>query len=435
MGHERLRARQIAIERSTSCAREVQCLTGADMEDQASQRLTKWSLALLIVILSGGIFLRVWPSAGFKSVGVDEHQYAVYTEKGVEYGLSNYGRVIDEFIGSQVKQPEALVPATRIGLIWPAAFLARIGTLEPLYALRVISAASAILLLIATAIIGYRFGGTRQMLVVTTLMAVAPLQICLAQRSLSDAYFAFLAVLCAWFFLERLQAPQARGWLIAYGLSFLLLVLTKENAAFVCFALLAIWLCFVFAGIARSNFALLLVTLIAGAIGVMILASLLGGLSEWLTFCRLYARKSTQIPYVVQFQDGAWYRYLIDFTVLSPVIVALVFGRLFKIDKGSRPDLFWALFLGFSFLAMSSVRYGMNLRFAAYWDEPLRWLAASQLVALGERWSVRARNVFLVTALALLVIVDLAQYHRFFVKAEIYDPVSSHLLRASKLVK
>ncbi len=60
-------------------------------------------------------------------------------------------------------------------------------------------------------------------------------------------------------------------------------------------------------------------------------------------------------------QDGAWYRYLIDFSLLSPCIVALAFGRIFQIERTAKSDIFWALFLGFSFLAMSS---------GALWIEP-----------------------------------------------------------------
>ncbi len=405
------------------------------MEKEASARPTKWSLGLLVIILGAGIFLRIYPSAGFQGVGIDEHNYAVYVENAVKYGLTDYGRVVDEFIGSQVKQHDALVPATRIGFIWPTAILTRVVRLDPLHAVRVVSCSAAILLLMATAIIGYRFGGIPQMIVVTTLMAVAPLQIFLAQRALGDEYFALWAVLSAWFFFECLCAPGSRSWLIAFGLSFFILVLTKENGAFVCAALVATWICFAVGRIGRPNFVLLLVTFVAGAAAVIILASLLGGLGEWITFYRLYTIKSASIPYVMQFQDGAWYRYLIDFTILSPGVVALVFGRVGKIDKESRADLFWALFLGFSFVAMSLVRYGMNLRFAAYWDEPLRWLAASQLVILGGRFFPRWRIPVLAGALIILVAIDLSQYRRFFVRAEIYDPVTSHLMRASKLVK
>jgi len=386
----------------------------------------------MLVILSAGIFLRVWPSAGFKGLGIDERDYATYVRKGAKYGLSNYGRVIDEFIASQVKQTQAVIPATRIGFIWPATLLARIGKLDPLHALRLMSRGSAILLLIATAIFGYRFGGVRQMLVVTALMAVAPLQIFLAQRALGDAYFAFLAFLCAWFFLESLQAPQSRGWLVAYGFAFVLLVLTKENAAFVCVALIGTWICFFGARIGRPSFASLLVTFIAGALAVIILASLLGGLGEWIAFYRMYA-KGFAGPYAVQFQDGAWYRYLVDFTLLSPCIVALVFGRIFEIDKESRPDFFWALLLGFSFVGMSAASYAMSLRYAAYWDFPLRWLAASQLLQLSGKLP-RIKPFFILAGLILiLAAVDLFQYWRYFIHAGIYDPVTFQLFHASKM--
>jgi len=410
-------------------------LARVDMDQRTSSHQSqKWSVALMLVIVSAGIFLRVWPSASFKDVGIDERNYATYVGKGVKYGLSNYGRVIDEFIASQVKQAQAVIPATRIGFIWPATLLARIGNLDPLHALRLMSHGSAILLLIATAIVGYRFGGVRQMLVVTALMAVAPLQIFLAQRALGDAYFALLAVLCAWFFFESLQAPQSSGWLVAYGFAFVLLVLTKENAAFVCVALVGTWICFFATGMGRSSFALLPVTFVAGALAVVILASLLGGLGEWITFYRMYA-KGFAGPYAVQFQDGAWYRYLVDFTLLSPCIVAFAFGRIFEVGKESRADFFWALLLGFSFVAMSAASYGMSLRYAAYWDFPLRWLAASQLLRLPEKFP-RIKSFFILAGLILiLAAVDLFQYWRYFIHAGIYDPVTFQLFYASNLFK
>ena len=161
----------------------------------------------------------------------------------------------------------------------------------------------------------------------------------------------------------------------------------------------------------------------------------MGGLGEWLAFYRMFSEKSVQNPYVIQFQDGAWYRYLIDFTLLSPCIVALVFGRVFQLTKEAKADIFWALFLGFSFLAMSCIRYGMSLRFAAYWDEPMRWLAASQLLVFQRRFSPRVGTMVAVAAILLLATVDLMQYWQFFVKAGIYDPVSSHLLHVLRLIK
>jgi hypothetical protein len=121
--------------------------------------------------------------------------------------------------------------------------------------------------------------------------------------------------------------------------------------------------------------------------------------------------------------------------MLSPVIVALVIGRIFQLERAAKFDLFWALFLGFSFVAMTSVPGGMSLRFAAYWDEPLRWLAASQLLALAPRFSRKHAAVVLALATIFCLTIDLSQYSRLFVTGGIYDPVSAQLFHASGLVR
>ena len=115
--------------------------------------------------------------------------------------------------------------------------------------------------------------------------------------------------------------------------------------------------------------------------------------------------------------------------------MALFFGRVFHVGKESKSDLYWVVFLGLSYLLMSLVSYAASLRFAAYWDVPLRWLAASELVLIAQRWP-RPRAVLVLTGVVLLLVaVDLQQYWRYFVESAIYDPVSSQLLRAARLVK
>ncbi len=273
------------------------------------------------------------------------------------------------------------------------------------------------------------------MLVLTALMATAPLEIALAQRALIDGYFACWAVLTAWFFWERLQSPSRRGWLVAYGVSLFVLTLTKENAAFVFAALLGTAAIFFLFEQRRPDAGLLVVSVLSPLLGVLFLAELVGGVSEWIGFYRMFVAKSSTLYYAIQFQDGAWYRYLIDFVLLSPLIVALAVGRSFHIEHTAKSDLFWALFLGLSFLAMSSVRYGMSLRFAAYWDEPLRWLAASELILVTTRLFPRRTALSLVIALVLVMTGDLSQYARLFVRGRIYDPISVQLLHASGLLK
>src|SRR6202171_5059146 len=250
----------------------------AQMDTQATpHRLGKWSLALIIVILSGGVFLRVWPTSGLWHVGYDEGIYSTYGAMAQKDGLWNYGDVVRAYLESQAKRPDAIVPATRVGFLVPAAAVVEITGLKPLDALHAVSLASRICLLLATAVIGCRQGGDARTLVLTSLMAVAPLQIHLAQRSLIDGYFAFWAVLCGWFLWENLESPRQKGWLAAYGFSLFALVLTKENAAFVFLALIIVSAAFAFYKLGRVSLPLVLVSVIAPAFGGMCLPVLAAG--------------------------------------------------------------------------------------------------------------------------------------------------------------
>lgn len=423
------------------------------MNDFFSRFSSIWLIAL---ILGVGIFLRLWPSTSFRQtgerksdhpahvgdeqkkgiwLGQDEQGYRAYVAMAQKDGIWNFAHVVRAYVQLQANRPDAIVPATRIGFLIPATIIAEVTGLEPLAALRWISAITSILLMVATVGIGYRLGGTERMLLVTALMAVAPLQIHLAQLSLVDGYFAFWAVLCAWFLWESLQAPQQKGWLAAYAISLFVLVLTKESAAFVFLALVTVSVLFAVFKFGRVSLSLILATIFAPALAVLLLATLVGGIGEWISFYREFTQKSAALRYVVLFQDGAWYRYLIDFTLLSPGIVAFAFGSIFQLGKESKADVFWATFLGVSYLVMAIVPYGLSLRFAAFWDLPLRWLAVSEIIRLGYRFQ-KGRSIFVVSGILItLIAIDLFQYWRYFVEGQIYDPVSFELLRASQLIK
>jgi hypothetical protein len=415
----------------------------------------KWLLGLLVLILSAGILLRLWPSTGCRQagqptsiqssqiagekkgiwVGEDERTYSAYVAAACKDGVWNFASVVRAYVQAQAKRPDAIVPATRVGFLVPATIVAELTGWEPLVALRCTSAIASILLLLSSAVIGHRLGGRKHMLLVTALMAVAPLQIHLAQLSLVDGYFALWAVLCAWFLWENLQGPRQKRWLLAYAMTLFVLVLTKENAAFVFLALGTVIVLFAVLKLGRVSLPLVVATVIAPALAVLVLASLVGGIGEWISFYGEFAQKSAALPYVILFQDGAWYRYLVDLTLLSPGIVAFAFGSVFQLRQESKVDVFWTIFLGASYIVMSMVPYGMSLRFAAYWDLPLRWLAVSQVIRFADGFRKEKSILILVTVPMALIAIDLFQYWRYFVEGHIYDPVSFQLLRASQLIK
>lgn len=390
---------------------------------------------LMILLLGLGVFLRIYPSAGFDRIGYDEHGYMVFLQQIEKVGALNYDAVVQFYVENQYKRPDAIVPATRIGFLLSAHFVQELLHCGPFEALRTISCIASILMLGLCAVFAYRVGGVAPMLGMTALVATAPLQIYLSQRALIDGYFAFWAAAALWLAWENLQRPRHWSWLSAYALSLAVLVLTKENAAFVVFAIGGVLILnrFLRLGIVTPH--LLIATVLGPALAVLFLAWMVGGVGEWIQFYQMFVAKSRTNPYSILAQDGPWYRYLVDFLLLSPFPVILACGRMFRLRMADRFELFLTLFLALSFLCMASVTYGMSLRYAAYWDIPLCALASSQILLLGRQFT-RIRPAFLTGGLFMILATSgLVQYDRFFVRGAMYDPTTAAMVWAADLEK
>jgi 4-amino-4-deoxy-L-arabinose transferase-like glycosyltransferase len=403
-------------------------------------RTKEWSrwvaIPALLLILGFGATIRIYTTCTYAHEGQDEHLYAAYVGAiHVTGGLSHYQEVTAMNVEKQESWSQAFVPATRIGFIWPAYFCFEAFGSNPLESLRIVSCASGILLLLLAARIGWQIGGQMGMLGLAALMSTAPLHVYLAQRCLVDAYFAFWAVLALWLMWKNLQGNRHWGWLAAYGSSLVILVLTKENAAFVFLALLGILLLSRPLKLGKASWELVIVTFAAPAVAVGILCALMGGGQAFLNFFQLMAKRNYVSDYSVAGQDGPWFRYLIDFAMISPLTLVLAIGAIFQLHRKERLSTLMALFLGFSFAVMACVPYGVSLRFAAYWDIPLRYLALTQMLVLSCRFPKLNRAVVISGLLLIVCTSDLWEYHRYFVRGRVYDPISNDLMWAAGMVK
>ena len=401
------------------------------------KRLLEPKIAIVLLLILGvGAALRIWTTCTYAREGQDEHLYAIYvnTIDGTG-GISHYRKLIAMDRQVQEGYSQAFVPATRIGFIWPAYACFKVFNVTPIQALRIVSCTSGILLLLLAARIGWHAGGRMGMLGLTALMSTAPLHVYLAQRALIDVYFAFWAVLTLWLLWKNLQIKKHWGWMSAYGISLTILVLTKESAAFVFCALLGVLLFSRPLKLGQASIELVALTFLAPAVAVAILCLLMGGPSEFLSFFRLLAARNEVSDYAVATQDGPWYRYLIDFALISPLTFVLAIGAIFQLRGAKRFTAFMALFLGLSFVVMSWVPYGVSLRFATYWDVPLRWLALTQAILLISELRKIRPAIALACLLCLICASDLWQYNVYFVEAKLYDPITTNLVYAAGLTK
>ena len=409
-----------------------------------------WLSALCIFAV--GCFLRIHPWLGYKGIGFDEALYRGYVEALHERGFSNMPVLSAAFLEKQSKMDGAILPPTRFIYIaaattWRNTFFADTPAAPDLHApnvarndpalisLRSVSCTFTILTLLVSAVFARRLAGDRAMLAVLALMACAPTQLHLAQHGLIDGVFAFWALTCVWLLWENLQRPEDGRWQAAYATAIAIMVLTKENAAFVYVALTALILFAWWQKWGRLTRRLVLTHIVGALIGGAILTVLAGGPQECLAIYLLLKAKAQAMPYAIRTGDGPWFRYIFDLLCASPLILLLAVGALFQLTKKNAPLLYIAAFIGVSYTMMCNVKYGMNLRYTNMWDMPLRLLAFTQLGALATRFGKR-ENLALILGVLALAAFDLRQYDTLFVQFDKdYEMVSSNLLYALKILK
>ena len=367
-------------------------------------------------------------------VGVDENLYREYVNEVSEKGLGQYPNIVLHYIERQVKLPASILPPVRFlyiftGYLWHSLFHA-----EALNALKNVASLFSMMTLAVSAAFAWRMGGARWSLSVSSLMAVAPTQVHMSQHALVDGFFTFWALLTLWMLWENLQAPRDWRWLAGYTASLALLVLTKENSFFVGIAIVSLlianrWL--KFGTVTRE---LIVATVVGPLLGVAVLVLLAGGIDVLIGTYRLLINRNVQLPYAIRTGDGPWYRYIVDLVLVSPLIVVLAIGAIFRLDRTKKPELFLATFIAASYLVMCNVKYGMNLRYTNMWDMPLRALAVSMLLVLVAPLS-RLRNVIFALSIVLLCVIEFRQYIILFVHYPLYELVSEGLLRALHILK
>ena len=393
-------------------------------------------IALVVALsLVLGIFLRLRPTS---ASGFDENVYQIYLEHLQQAGgIAHYGEIVRYYEVGQEQTHDAIVHPLRMVYLVVSYGWMRLFHVQPLAALHAVSALAGVLHLLVAGVFAWRLGGRRFLAGVLMLTAFAPLQICLAQRALVDGIYAMEALLCLWLLWENLQSTNDWRWLAAYGVSLFLLVMTKEYAAFAVLAFFCILVINRWARFGKATPALFAVTVAGPALAVVVLAAYAGGPAAFIHLYTELIQKSRTLDYAIYLQDGPWCRYLLDFMLVTPVVMLLAIGRTFQISGRNKGDLFCLLFIVFTYLPMANVSRGMSLRFAGFWDVPLCWLAFSQLAVMARQAPHRWKVTTLVATTVLVCGVEFWQFERIFtdvVQPPVYDPITLHLLRAVKIV-
>lgn len=414
-------------------------------------QLRKIELVLFAIVLAVGIFLRlppslfrdgaplsliaaIHPTPAFNQVGFDEGLYAEYVTKLDKLGLSAYPLIVQDYVERQERLQRSILSPLRFLYIFCGYIWHRSLAVDPLTALKNVASFFSMLTLLLSMNFVRRVKNVSWAVGVGALMAVAPTQLHMSQHALVDGFFTFWALLCLWLLWENLQNPKNWQWLAAYVVALSLLVVTKENSFFVWLAIVVLlianrWL--QFGNVSRE---LIIGTVLGPLIGAVILILLAGGVSEAIHTYRYSVAKNYALHYAILTGDGPWCRYLVDLLLVSPFVLLLAFGTMFRLNHAMKAEWFMSIFIAASYLVMCNVKYGMNLRYANMWDMPLRFLAVSEIVWLAS-FAKRFQIAIVAGAVVLLGVVEFHQYIVLAVRYPLYELVPIDLLRALRILK
>jgi len=456
-------------------------------EDTASSPLKQshfWIFFLLIALL--GIALRVIPSAAFRTVGFDEILYRryVYMMDGGEQmvpvfqkggalkgatmtingsGASAVAPMSEFFLQTQaMPSTECELPPTRFLYIYTSWLWKRIQfgdapplefkelnrkpvdddrSLDPdhrdpaLVSLHNVACAFSVLLLIASGLFAWRMLGQVAALGVLALMAGDPVQLHFSQHALIDGFFMFWALMCLWTTWENLRNPNRLGWLLLHGICLALMVMTKENSFFVYIALaiLAVMNRWMKWGQLTPRF--LAASVLGPLAGVLILMAIAGGPGQFVEIYKVLVSKAQGLVYAQVTGDGPWYRYLIDLMIVSPIILCLALGGMFRLSGTRKEYSFLCWFVVLSYAIMCNIKYGMNLRYASIWEFSLRVMAFAMIWNMAGYFK---RQAFV--AVLLTTGLFAYEFRQFQILAmnpanPLYELAPSQTLRLIKVIK
>ena len=164
------------------------------------------------------------------------------------------------------------------------------------------------------------------------------MQIQLAQRAYVDGVFAFTAILTLWLLWENMRGRSSLKWLVPYGASVALMVITKESAAFVFVSILSILACNRWLKIGEIGLNLVIATFAGALAGAATLVIASGGLATLIQVFRASISKTYVTPYVIQTGDGPWFRYILDLIAMNPLVTLLALAAITVYIQGC-PEL------------------------------------------------------------------------------------------------
>jgi 4-amino-4-deoxy-L-arabinose transferase-like glycosyltransferase len=291
-----------------------------------------------------------------------------------------------------------------------------------------ISTVAGIIVVGLTWVVARELFGTRVGLIATALAATSPLQLALGRRALADEFFCAAVLLSIATLLSYLRTRHP-GWLAAWIAATTIAIAAKEQFLFIYPVLLLFW----WLRSRRAGFTELAAWAAPPLLFFAMYCVLARDVPSFFSIVRIITSSMTA-PYAEQYQSGPPHRMLLDLMAVAPIVTIVAMAALVTCAlRNSSSELRHIALLAAGMFAVHALLPSQNLRYIAPVDPLLRIIAAAFVAGAlfaGERRAPK----WLAAILLINAASELALFHRIFVVAQVYDPVTDNLLRALKML-
>lgn len=298
-------------------------------------RAKSWAILPLALALAAGVVLAT-PVTTWRP-RADEGYYLLYATRVAEQGPGAFPDLFREYLADPLSRQ--LFPSPiRVTAILLGALAIRLGG-PGFPSLAHLSLAAFLVLLGLVFLGGRRLVGPRTAAATTLLLAASPLQLAMARRALSDSLNATLLIGCLALCIAAVTAerPAPRRWwavAAAYAVAFLgrELNLVLIPLSLVLIAGFTLW--------HRRPLPIgpaCWVSVVPLAIAALAAALAAGGfVPAWRAFTATVLQPGQNV-YALQYGGGPWFRYLLDYLLLSPWTTVLYLAWLGQLAVGAAP--------------------------------------------------------------------------------------------------
>lgn len=181
--------------------------------------------------------------------------------------------------------------------------------------------------------------------------------------------------------------------------------------------------------------------MLALVLGVFLVPGMIVGFELWakhlVSLSKLGGEAVMVNPYVRDYCQGPWFRYIVDALLLSPIVtlIAIGFTGHMLLSRGEFKLPYWWLFF-FVLVYLGCTSLQMNVRYVISLEAVYALFAALALTAfLGRFNDERLRQRVGALLVSAIVVVNWAFFYNIFVVRGLLDPISSHLLMLQQFIR